>query len=153
MNLTRTAIGIVAVAALASGCGEDGEPDKAAASTPAASTPPSGARSTPSPTGGGEPGNDLRNAVQAYSDAFLSGEPTASYDLLSARCRDRHSLSYWTGVITAASDRYGEPLPIKSYAEKVSGDMARVTYTYSVAEINQTDEPWVNENGWKNDDC
>lgn len=33
------------------------------------------------------------------------------------------------------------------------GDLARLTYTYAVSQINQSDEPWVDENGWKNDDC
>jgi hypothetical protein len=45
-------------------------------------------------------------------------------------------------------------LPIVSYDAQVSGDHARVTYTYDVAALNQDAEPWVREEGfWKTDDC
>jgi hypothetical protein len=50
--------------------------------------------------------------------------------------------------------RYGTALPIKTYDANISGDLARVTYTYDVAEINQDSEPWVKESGaWHEDDC
>lgn len=43
---------------------------------------------------------------------------------------------------------------MKSFDAQVSGDLARVTYTYSVAGINQAGQSWVREDGsWRYDDC
>jgi hypothetical protein len=45
-------------------------------------------------------------------------------------------------------------LPVRSFVAEVSGDLARVTYTYDLKAINQDAEPWVREDGkWKEDDC
>jgi hypothetical protein len=96
----------------------------------------------------------LKIAVQAYSDAFLSGDAKKAYGLLSERCRKRTSLSEFTGIVTAAKGLYGNPLPFKTYSAKVSGGLARVTYTYAVKAINQDSEPWSRESGtWHQDDC
>lgn len=44
--------------------------------------------------------------------------------------------------------------PFESFSSKISGDMARVTYTFSVKAINQTAEPWAKEGSdWHEDDC
>ncbi|SNY69354.1 hypothetical protein [Paractinoplanes atraurantiacus] len=49
---------------------------------------------------------------------------------------------------------YGSALPMETYSAKVTGDLARVTYTYSVKAINQESEPWTREGGdWHQDDC
>src|SRR4029079_16094615 len=98
--------------------------------------------------------DELRVNVQTYSDAYLTGQPIAAYRLLSKRCKDRMSLSYFTGLVTAAKQQYGSALAFKTYSAEISGDLARVTYTYDVAAINQENEPWVKENGdWHEDDC
>lgn len=95
----------------------------------------------------------LRRAVQAYSDAYLTGKPSA-YGMLSARCRVRMGRSHFAGMLAAAKNLYGNALPMKSFSAKISGDMARVTYTYAVSAIDQTAEPWVREGGsWHEDDC
>ncbi|WP_346535560.1 hypothetical protein [Micromonospora sp. DPT] len=67
-----------------------------------------------------------------YSDAFLDAKPTVAYDLFSARCKDRVTLSEFTGMLTAAKQMYGKAMPLKSFDAQVSGDLARVTYTYDV---------------------
>lgn len=96
----------------------------------------------------------LRQAVVAYSDAFLDAKPTAGYELFSARCKERAALSEVTGMLTAAKQMYGKAVPIKSFEAQISGDLARVTYTYDVPALNQNKEPWVREDGkWKQDDC
>ncbi|MET8093105.1 hypothetical protein [Micromonospora sp. NPDC005220] len=96
----------------------------------------------------------LRQAVVAYSDAFLDAEPTVGYELFSARCKERVTLSEFTGMLTAAKQMYGKAMPIKSFEARISGDLARVTYTYDVPALNQNKEPWVREDGkWKQDDC
>ncbi|MCC6269495.1 MAG: hypothetical protein IT300_18210 [Dehalococcoidia bacterium] len=95
----------------------------------------------------------LRSAVEAYSKAFLTGDGRA-YDMLTARCQQRVKRSEFELILAAAKKQYGTNLPIRSYDAKVSGDLARVSYTFDVAEINQTMEPWARENGsWKEDDC
>jgi len=54
--------------------------------------------------------DELRVNVQTYSDAYLTGQPIAAYRLLSKRCKDRMSLSYFTGLVTAAKQQYGSAL-------------------------------------------
>jgi hypothetical protein len=96
----------------------------------------------------------LRTAVQAYSDAYLTGKSSTAYALLSARCRKRMSNSAFSALTSAAETMYGSALPIRSFDADVSGDLARVTYTYDLKAINQDAEPWVREDGkWKEDDC
>jgi hypothetical protein len=92
--------------------------------------------------------------VQEYSDAFLTGEVNRSWSLLSKRCRDRMGRDQWSRIVTAAAAQYGKGLPVRSFDATVSGDLARVSYTFDVAEINQDSEPWVREGGkWLEDDC
>jgi hypothetical protein len=98
--------------------------------------------------------DDLKLAVKAYSDAFLTGDAKTAYDLLSERCRKRMPEAEFTGIVDAAEKMYGSALPLQTYSAKVSGDLARVTYTYSVKAINQESEPWAREDGaWHQDDC
>ncbi len=100
------------------------------------------------------PSDELQQAVQGYSDAFLGAQPVEAYEYFSARCTDRVSLSYFTGIVIAAKDIHGEPLTITTYDAEVAGDLARVTYTYDVPALSQMREPWSRENGvWKLDDC
>ena len=118
-----------------------------APATPASTEPAASATATDDESG-------LRDAVQGYSDAFLTAQPTAAYDYFSARCQEQVSLSYFTGVLIAAKQAYGTALPIKSFEAEVAGDLARVTYTYDDVELNQAAEPWTRESGaWKQDDC
>lgn len=92
--------------------------------------------------------------MQAYSDAFLMGDGAAAYALLSARCQERNTEAEFTSIVDRAGEQYGDPLPFKSFDAEISGDLARATYTYAVAEINQDAEPWVREGGeWREDDC
>ena len=97
---------------------------------------------------------ELRQAVVAYSDAFLDAKSKVGYELFSARCKERVTLSEFTGMLTAAKQMYGKAMPIKTFEAQISGNLARVTYTYDVPALNQTKEPWVREDGkWKQDDC
>ncbi|MDQ7907580.1 hypothetical protein RB614_23960 [Phytohabitans sp. ZYX-F-186] len=130
-------------------------PDAATPTTPAtasaSATPSAG---TPATTRASGQQDELRQAVVAYSDAFLDAKPTVAYNLFSARCKQRITLSEFTGMLTAAKQMYGKALPIKSFDAQISGDLTRVTYTYDVPALNQTKEPWVREDGtWKQDDC
>ncbi len=97
---------------------------------------------------------ELRAAVVAYSDAFLSGDSDGAYGILSERCQDRHTQDAFAVVVEAAAAFYGAPLPLQSFEAEVAGDLARVSYTYAVPALDQLSEPWVREGGeWKQDDC
>lgn len=92
--------------------------------------------------------------AQRYSDAYLTGDAKTAYSILSERCRDRLSRSEFAAMVDVAESMYGSALPFESFSAKISGDMARVTYTFSVKAINQTAEPWVKEGSdWHEDDC
>jgi hypothetical protein len=96
----------------------------------------------------------LRTAVQVYSNSYLTGKVSASYHLLSYRCRARMPIPKWTQLVTAAKSVYGSDLPIKSFKAEIHGGLARVTYTFVVRALDQDAEPWVKENGtWHEDDC
>jgi hypothetical protein len=98
--------------------------------------------------------DELENAVTTYSDAFLDGDPVAAYGMFSARCKEAVSLSYFTGIVTAAKQTYGAALPIRSFDVNLSESIALVTYTYDMPALNQAGEPWVLEGGtWKLDEC
>jgi hypothetical protein len=135
--------------------GSADKPDASASSTsaaPSTAASPSAAASQTAQAPSEQ--EELRQAVVTYSDAFLDAKPTVAYDLFSARCKERVTLSEFTGMLTAAKKMYGKALPIKTLDAQISGDLARVTYTYDVPALNQTKEPWTREDGkWKQDDC
>jgi heme A synthase len=95
----------------------------------------------------------LRAAVQAYSKAYLAGEGATAHAILSTRCQVKMQPSDFAASAVKAKKKYGD-VPIKTLSVQVSGSTAKATYTYSVKAIDQTDEPWVFENGkWHNDHC
>lgn len=133
------------------GCGAGGEkddPTKVSASSGTSSTPVA----SPSPTTADDSA-ELKQAVQAYSDGFLSGN-AKTYEMFSKRCQDRTNKNEFLGILMGAKSTYGSALPLETFDADISDDMARVTYTYSLAAINQAAEPWIREGGeWKQDDC
>jgi hypothetical protein len=149
-SLTLICSVVLGVAACAGGSdeAETALPDSTTASEAAVAEADADASSDPA----GE--EALREAVQAYSDAFLNADPVEAYEYFSVRCAKQTSLSYFTGIVTAAKELYGAALPIKDYDAEVAGNLARVTYTYDVPALSQTREPWSREDGaWKLDDC
>jgi hypothetical protein len=146
---------LLALALVITACGGNATP-KAAPSSPAAATSTAG---SPAPSPSSTPTTPdvsaaLRAAVQAYSDAYLTGRGGAAYALLSARCQRRWSAGDFSDLVTQAKAQYGHALPLRSFKPEISGDLARVTYTFDVAEIDQDAEPWVREDGsWHEDDC
>lgn len=96
----------------------------------------------------------LHAAVQAYSDAYLSGNGEAAYALLSKRCQKIYTLEWFSALVDQAKNLYGNPLPMTSFKAHIAGGTARVTYTYTITAINQTDQPWTLEaGGWRDDNC
>lgn len=145
------------------GCGGDDEPAaKPGAAPKGSSTPSPTAAPTATPSSSlktEQPAlppriGELRTAVQAFSNAYFTGDVVASRALLSDRCKLRVGPGEWAATVKATGQRYGNPLRIESYDAQVSGDLARVTYTYADTRLDQSREPWVRgAGGWRNDDC
>jgi hypothetical protein len=96
----------------------------------------------------------VRQAAEAYSDAFLTGDADAAFRLLSRRCRETIGIAAFGDIVDEAADLYGSPLAFTSFRADVKGSKASLTYTYDVPALDQVDEPWVQRGGqWRNDDC
>ncbi|MFD4642471.1 nuclear transport factor 2 family protein [Lentzea sp. NPDC058436] len=113
--------------------------------------PPSGA---PAGSSAAPDNTALEQQVRAYSTAFLAGDGDAAYDLLSQRCKERNTRPNFVTLVQQAGTTYG-PQEMRSLkVDQAAGDLARVTYTYDRAELDQRGEPWVRESGvWRIDDC
>ena len=145
------------------GCGGGGDKtDAKAGKTPEPSSeatdasPPS---ASPSPLKTEQPQvppriGELRAAVQSYSNAYLTGDVVGSRSLLSERCKIRVGPGEWAAAVKVAGQKYGNALPIDAYDAQVSGDVARVSYTFTVAALDQSRQRWVHEGGrWHDDGC
>jgi hypothetical protein len=146
--LALAALGPLVVAAAACGSSHHSSPKPAAGDwLPASSSP----RAT-APAGGSRA--ELEAAVRAYSAAYLGGDGAKAYDLLSARCQQRMGRDQMDTLTAAARRRYG-PQDVKTLTvDQLGAGLARVTYTFSSAELDQQSEPWVWERGgWREDDC
>jgi hypothetical protein len=94
----------------------------------------------------------LEETVRAYSADFLSGDAAAAYARLSERCRGELTEEVFSGTVADAAAAYGDA-EITEYDHELDGDQAKVTYEYSDPAINQTDDPWVYEDGAWHKDC
>jgi hypothetical protein len=149
IRTTATALAVLAALALA-GCSSSGSDDDA----PAA---PGTAAATGRPAAGKAASSDkdaLTAAVKAYSAAYFKPDPDAGYALLSKRCRAQIGSEAYRTALTQAVSTYGHQAVKAVTVDSLSGDMARVSYTYSVPALNQQGQPWVREgNAWRYDAC
>ncbi|MET9465814.1 hypothetical protein ABZY44_13605 [Streptomyces sp. NPDC006544] len=150
---THTAITLLAAAGLLAltACSSDSSdpaPDKGAPA-PASSAP-----SAPAPKIDPERAN-LDKAVRAYSAAYFKPDGAAAYAALSKRCQDKAGdADIFAVIVDTAAKAYGKQEIQTLTIDQLAGDMARVTYTYSVPKLNQTSQPWAREGGaWKYDGC
>lgn len=96
----------------------------------------------------------LEQAVRSYSDAYFKPNSTAAYSLLSARCQQQIDPTMYDAVIEQAAKNYGTQAIKTLTVDQLSGDLARVTYTYDVSKLNQAAQPWTREDGqWRYDAC
>jgi hypothetical protein len=102
-----------------------------------------------------DPKADLEKAVRAYSDAYFATDTATAYGMLSTRCRGEVTQAAYGQSIAAATKAYGKTHTIKSLTvDQMSGDMARVTYTYDATVLDQKQQPWTREGGaWRWDAC
>lgn len=95
----------------------------------------------------------LRKAVEAYTAAFLGGDAEAAYSLLTERCHGETAAADFKRIVDQAHAEYGNE-SILSYADKVDGQVATVTYELTDPYLNQDNERWLLEDGtWHNDEC
>lgn len=150
MPTRTTAAVLLAACALLAGCSSSS--DDKAPSTPTTAT---GASSkAPTSSAPDNATSALESAVRAYSAAYFKPDPKAAAALLSDRCRSQISAAVYGAQLKAAAKNFG-PQPIKTLkVDQISGDLARVSYTYAVPGLNQADQPWTREHGkWHYDAC
>ncbi|MCB5180173.1 hypothetical protein [Streptomyces antimicrobicus] len=97
----------------------------------------------------------LEAAVRAYSDAYFKPDGKAAYNTLSKRCQGKAGPpELFSTIVDKAAKAYGKQQIQTFRIDQLAGDMARVTYTYSVPALDQTSQPWVKEGGaWRYDGC
>ncbi len=144
----RRMVALGAAVLVLGGCSnDDGDADRRA--EPAPSSPASTAPSSPAEI-------ELRAAVQAHSDAVLTGKVAAALRLMSRRCRDTMDERQFTEEVKLQGSIHSKPLEFQSYDAEVDGRRALVNYTYLVVESDTepVGEPWVLEpGGWRKDEC
>jgi hypothetical protein len=160
MRITHVTATVIAAMLALSACNSD--PVTASASTTPTPPPPTtvpgipGISTTPGVPGDG-PTLDtaLRDAVQGYSDAYLTGDADTAYAYLSPRCQTALGQDAFAADVESAANNYGEPLPFQVYKASEVGGAAFVTYTYKEApEINARGQLWTRDGGsWHFDAC
>lgn len=147
MRIRTTAVMATAAVAVLAGC-SSGSGGKAAPDTTASSG------QTAAPAAADDGTAALTAAVHAYSDAYFKPDPDAGYRLLSARCQQTTTATAYGATLRAAVAAYGHQDVQAVTVDQIGGDMARVTYTYTVPALTQTGQPWVREDGaWHYDAC
>ncbi|MEV6569941.1 hypothetical protein [Streptomyces sp. NPDC051577] len=142
-----TRIALAAAALALTGCSSTTSEPKAdakPASSPAAAAP----KEDPARA-------DLEAAVRAYSAAYFKPDGKAAHAALSKRCQAKAGPpELFATIVDNAAKAYGKQEIQSLTVDQLAGDMARVSYTYSVPKLNQTGQPWVKEGGaWKYDGC
>ncbi|QQN79722.1 hypothetical protein [Streptomyces sp. XC 2026] len=142
----RTRIMTITAAAIASlllaGCGGDSEDSKAAETPPAEE----------------QQGTDeeaaLEESVRAYTEALFAPDADTAYELLSTRCKDEISSTEFVGMADLAHQSYGARTIETVSIDQLSGDLARVSYTVGVPDLDREAQPWSREDGtWRWDAC
>jgi hypothetical protein len=91
-------------------------------------------------------------AVKAYSAAFLGGDAESAYGMLSAHSKSLTTFDEFRSAVEAGHQLYGDAKLLNVSVDQIADGMARVTYSYSEHAIDQTEQPWVKEDGvWRYD--
>lgn len=100
--------------------------------------------------------DELRDAVQNYSDANLGGDPDTAWAAISPRCQARIDRSAFDESVVNLSQVVPEPLDFATWRADKSGQTANVWYTFDdpLTALNQPAEAWILVDGsWRWDDC
>ncbi|MFJ1865531.1 hypothetical protein ACIOD1_12950 [Streptomyces sp. NPDC088097] len=103
-----------------------------------------------------DPGRaNLEKTVRAYSAAYFKPDGKTAYATLSKRCQAKAGdAELFAGLVNSAAKTYGRQEIQTLTIDQLAGDLARVSYTYSVPVLNQSQQPWAREGGaWKYDGC
>ena len=97
----------------------------------------------------------LFHAVQAYNDAYYTGDARTVRRLRVSLCRE---LSWEEGLpsqVNKAATEYGEPQRITSFRARTAGRLAFVTYAFEDPDLRRhRGEAWSREpEGWRYADC
>ncbi|MFY9913441.1 MAG: hypothetical protein WAK18_02150 [Nocardioidaceae bacterium] len=152
-RLTRCPLAAAALLAVTvSGCsGGSAKEPESARTTMTQTAPPSGGDAS---VGTGDRQlAELKKAVSQYSVAYLSGDADTAFALLSDRCALDLGHQGMAALVGAASQLYDTASP-NTIDAKISGPHATVSYSFDESTLDQTNEPWLLENGhWHNDQC
>ncbi|MFD6968367.1 hypothetical protein [Streptomyces sp. NPDC059949] len=150
MHRHHTAATLLAAAALIALTACSTPADKPTPADPAPAASPTAAAPTADPARA-----DLEKAVRAYSAAYFKPDGATAYATLSKRCQGKAGdAELFAGIVDTAAKAYGKQEIQTLTIDQLAGDMARVSYTYSVPKLNQTSQPWAREGGaWKYDGC
>jgi hypothetical protein len=144
LRVGLAAIVLLALAACSGGGGN--------ASSGSAGTTSAGSAATSTPATTSTPA--LEPAVRAYVSAFLGGDGSTAFGLLSDRCQRQVGATTFALVSAQAHQQFGSAT-IVSYRDDVTGSTATATYNMSDPALNRNGpQPWVLEGGqWKMDRC
>lgn len=149
IRTTGAAFAILAAVTLA-GCSSSDSSDDTPPPAPKEPTA-SGKTSTAAPT---DDKAALTAAVKAYSASYFKPDADAARALLSDRCKAKAPDAAYKAALQDAVDTYGHQTIKSVTVDRLSGDVAVVSYTYSVPALDQKGQPWVREgDGWRYDAC
>jgi predicted outer membrane protein len=146
MRTRPAAIAVLATLTLA-GCSQPAD------NPPATSAPKPGATAaTEQPADDGRAA--LEKAVRAYSTAYFGQDMDAAHGALSKRCATKIPRPMYEAAVKATVETLGKHEIKTLTVDQISGDLARVSYTYDVPKLSQSGQPWAREDGaWKYDAC
>lgn len=96
---------VIAATVLLVGCGGGGS-DEESKSTTTTTRRTTSSAPTSDATTTSKPAPSLEEAVRAYTVAFLGGDDTAAYDLLSERCHGEMASADFKDIVDRAADTY-----------------------------------------------
>lgn len=144
-TITLTAVLLLALTACSSA---DDKPTTTASTTSSAAVEEP--TTTPTPAESAE----LQLAVRRYTAAYFQGATDVAYGMLSAHCQGQITEDAYSAVVEQAKADYGQQTVKTVTVDKLSGDLARVSYTVSLPKFDQQGQAWVREGGsWKYDAC
>ncbi|MFG2141535.1 hypothetical protein [Streptomyces sp. NPDC048650] len=111
------------------------------------------AATTPAPTPAASRA-DLEKAVRQYTAAYFTPDVTAAYGMISSRCKEQITKPALNALLERANQMHGDRTVTRFAVDKLSGDMARVSYGVGLPRYDQHGQPWTREGGhWRYDAC
>ncbi|MFE2909977.1 hypothetical protein ACFXGC_36775 [Streptomyces olivaceus] len=104
--------------------------------------------------GCGGDSEDSKAAETPPAEEQQGTDEDTAYELLSTRCKDEISSTEFVGMADLAHQSYGARTIETVSIDQLSGDLARVSYTVGVPDLDREAQPWSREDGtWRWDAC